>query len=164
MYAHGKGVAQNHAEATKLYQLAAEQGDVEAQFVLGTKYDFGDGTIQNFVEAFKWYQMAADQGHTKAQFNLGLMYSTGDGVTQNCEKSLKWLQRAAEQGDVNAQAIVLQRKAETRPAETRPAEPITKLCAACSIAKPLGSFTNSQLKKKSQRRCIPCEKQGEVCS
>ena len=45
----------------------AEQGDAEAQFNLGFRYDFGAGVPEDKEEALKWYQMAAEQGLPRAQ-------------------------------------------------------------------------------------------------
>ena len=36
MYAEGRGVAKENAEAVKWFLMAAEQGDITAQFNLGT--------------------------------------------------------------------------------------------------------------------------------
>ncbi len=36
MCGHGEGVPQDYAEAAKWYRLAAEQGNVKAQFKLGS--------------------------------------------------------------------------------------------------------------------------------
>ena len=38
MYADGRGVPQNYAEALKWYRLAADQGHASAQFNLGLMY------------------------------------------------------------------------------------------------------------------------------
>ena len=38
----------------------AEQGDAEAQVLLGAMYDFGDGVPQDDVEAVRWYRLAAE--------------------------------------------------------------------------------------------------------
>ena len=43
IYADGKGVAQDSAEAVKWFQLSADQGLVEAQFKLGVLYENGKG-------------------------------------------------------------------------------------------------------------------------
>ena len=81
----------------------AEQGDVEAQSLLGVLYDRGKGVEQNHAEANKWYRLAAEQGLAWAQFNLGVSYSKGEGVKQNHTEAAKWYRLAAEQGDVEAQ-------------------------------------------------------------
>ena len=45
MYANGRGVEQDDAEAVKWYRLAAEQGDADAQANLGTMaYHNGKGS------------------------------------------------------------------------------------------------------------------------
>jgi len=43
MYANGRGVPEDDAEAVRWYRLAAEQGHAHAQYNLGVKYDNGDG-------------------------------------------------------------------------------------------------------------------------
>jgi TPR repeat protein len=49
---------------------AAEQGDAEAQFNLGSRYIFGMGVAQDKVKAAEWYRKAAEQGHEAAQKKL----------------------------------------------------------------------------------------------
>ena len=46
---------------------AADQGDVEAQFALGTMHYKGDGVPQDFKRAAVLFKLAADQGHAGAQ-------------------------------------------------------------------------------------------------
>ena len=41
---------------------AAEQGDAEAQYQLGTIYVDGDGVAKNAVKAYAWLSLAAGQG------------------------------------------------------------------------------------------------------
>ena len=66
MYANGKGVAQNNAEAKYWFTLAAYQRNADAQFYLGLLCDLA----QDLAEAVKWYTKAAEQGHKKAQYAL----------------------------------------------------------------------------------------------
>ena len=51
----------DYNEAFKELKLAAEQGDVEAQYNLGLTYANGDGVPQNSEEARKWMKLSADQ-------------------------------------------------------------------------------------------------------
>ena len=81
----------------------AKQGDVNAQYNLGTMYQYGQGVTRNHQTAVKWYTLAAEQGDTYAQSNLGSMYQFGQGVTQNDKTAVKWYTLAAEQGNVIAQ-------------------------------------------------------------
>lgn len=81
----------------------AEQGDANAQALLGRMYEEGVGVKQDNVKAVKWYSRAAEQGIAEAQFNLGNMYVSGQGVKQDDVKALKWFRKAAEQGFAPAQ-------------------------------------------------------------
>ena len=81
----------------------AEQGNAEAQFSLGFRYDEGEGVPRDSQEAVKWWRKAAEQGHDQAQFNLGDMYARGDGVSEDKTEAMKWLRFAAEQGHAEAQ-------------------------------------------------------------
>ena len=62
MYATGRGVPQDDAEAVRWYRLAAEQGDAYAQYNLGLMYRKGEGVPQDDAEAVRWYRLAAEQG------------------------------------------------------------------------------------------------------
>jgi TPR repeat protein len=103
VYQYGGGVPQNYEQAVKWYTKAAEQGEVYAQFNLGSMYRNGQGVPQNGTEAVKWYTKAAEQGDVMAQIILGGMYKYGESVPQNGTEAVKWYTKAAEQGSVTAQ-------------------------------------------------------------
>ena len=103
MYATGRGVPQDDAEAVRWYRLAAEQGDAIAQLNLGVMYATGRGVPQDDAEAVRWYRLAAEQGDARAQLNLGFMYATGRGVPQDDAEAVRWYRLAAEQGEARAQ-------------------------------------------------------------
>ena len=81
----------------------AEQGNAEAQNLLGEMYFLGRGVGQDYQEAAKWYRKAAEQGDANAQNLLGELYSYDEGVKQDYQEAAKWYRKAAEQGDANAQ-------------------------------------------------------------
>jgi TPR repeat protein len=95
MYAEGKGVPQDYAEALRWYRKAADQGDAGAQSNLGVMYAKGQGVPQDSAEAARWYRKAADQGEAVGQFNLGGMYAEGQGVPQEYVTAHMWLNLAA---------------------------------------------------------------------
>ncbi len=67
MFANGRGVAKDDAEAVRLYHLAVAQGNAGAQFNLGFMFANGRrGVAQNSEEAVKLYRLAAQQGNTSA--------------------------------------------------------------------------------------------------
>ena len=66
MYANGRGVSRDDAEAAKWYLLAAEQGYVLAQSTLALKYINGQGVPQDLVQALKWLSVAVILGDARA--------------------------------------------------------------------------------------------------
>ena len=94
MYAEGKGVAPNDAEAALWFERAAEQGEAMAQYNLGASYVEGAGVRKDMATAAKWFRRAADQGIPLAQLNLGLLYASGDGVPQDNVEALRWIDLA----------------------------------------------------------------------
>ena len=89
---------------------AAEQGDAEAQYELGSEY-WADAFISEnhpeavtrYRKAAKWYRKAADQGHVEAQYALGAMYHLGKGMMADGREAVRWYRKAADQGDVMSQ-------------------------------------------------------------
>ena len=55
--------------------IAAENGDIQAQFNLATLY--GKGIEKNLEKAFYWYQKAVENGNKKAMYNLANSYYNG---------------------------------------------------------------------------------------
>jgi TPR repeat protein len=97
MHYKGEGVKANRGEAVKWFRKAAEKGNMQSQFVMGTMYDKGEDLARDQGEAFRWYRKAAEQGHAQAQFNVGYMYTMGEGVKKDRGEALVWLKKAAAQ-------------------------------------------------------------------
>ena len=95
VYAAGRGVSQDAAEAVTWFRRAAEQGHAGAQFTLGVMLAAGEGIPEDDVEAVAWFRRAAEQGHAGAQLNLGVMYAAGSGVPQDNVEAHMWLNLAA---------------------------------------------------------------------
>ena len=75
----------------------AEHGDADAQYRLGSMYDYGQGFLQDLqddVEAVKWYRLAAKQNHVEAQLVLGYRYQRGEGVPRDHVLSYMWFDLA----------------------------------------------------------------------
>lgn len=99
LYEKGK-----HARAYESLMPLADDGDADAQYLVGLMYAQGQGVAQDFYEAGKMYRRAAEQGHAGAQINLGSLFENcyGNGPC-NSEKAANWYRRAAEQGNPVAQ-------------------------------------------------------------
>ena len=97
-YYHGWGMKnKKYKEAVKWYTLAAEQGQVEAQYQLAECLSYGHGCKRNLEQACAWYTRAAEQQHGRAQFKLGLCYEEGRGVAADFAKAVHWYQQAGQQ-------------------------------------------------------------------
>ena len=105
---------------------AAEAGDAEAQYRLGSYYYYGevitkDGATgivyyrngkevtKDTAKATVWLLKAAEQGHARAQTKLGDCYRYGEGVAQNLPvadrqaKAAEWYRKAADKDCAEAQ-------------------------------------------------------------
>ena len=93
----------DYATAIKEFTVLAEQGNEDAQLILGKMYNLGQGVKQDRDQSIKWFRASAVQGNADAQFFLGSMYllpqkDIGEGV--------KWLRLSAEQGMQDAQYLL----------------------------------------------------------
>jgi hypothetical protein len=97
------GLKKSPKRAFQLYDLAAAQGHVNAQFALGTEcYSSGQGTEINYKTAAHWLRSAAEHGHPGAQRNLGEAFYNGKGVAQSYDEAVRWFRLAAVQGEPDA--------------------------------------------------------------
>ncbi|HEV2495402.1 MAG TPA: tetratricopeptide repeat protein [Terriglobia bacterium] len=95
-YEHG-----DYATALKELRPLADQGNAEAQALLGLMYNLGRGVPRDYVQAEKWYRAAADQGNAQAECQLGSMYLKKDPT-----RALKLLKLSAEQGFSDSYLII----------------------------------------------------------
>jgi TPR repeat protein len=92
-----KGIPGNPVEAVKWYRMAAEQGHVTAQYVMGKICHSGNGIPQDPAEAVVWWRKAAKKGHPTSQFNLGVMLFHGRGTDKDFVESAKWFRECSMQ-------------------------------------------------------------------
>jgi TPR repeat protein len=149
MYELGLGVVQDSAEAIRLYELvdshwtqphkndkspilkalsrlyrvAADQGDAGAQYKLGKLIDedvawhqstrfkeltkkgkFVVKTVPcgNQAEAVRYIRLAADQGHKDAQYHLGNILHSGKKEVKDGVEAVRYYRLAADQGHLRA--------------------------------------------------------------
>ena len=87
--------AKNYDTARRLLLRFAEEGDDEAQTMIGSMYQLGLGGLQvDENEASKWYLLASENGNGLASNNLGTMaFMRGDR-----EEAERYYQTARNQG------------------------------------------------------------------
>jgi TPR repeat protein len=66
MYYKGEGVAVDNDKAAYWLRKAAEHGQPEGQFMLGTLYFYGRGVPQSYIQAYAWCDLAQDAGNADA--------------------------------------------------------------------------------------------------
>lgn len=88
-------------ETVKKYMGSAEQGDVDAQYNLGSHYEFSEKD-KNLDMAIKWYEEAASQGDIDAMNSLGGLYQRN----KDAKKSFYWNKKAAENGHTDSQVNI----------------------------------------------------------
>ena len=101
-YYHWLVMPTNHSEAARWYRLAAEQGHVRAQYMLGVLNDRSSAS-RGSAESAQWYRLAAERGHAPAQAALARLYYEGDVIPSNYAESFRWYQMAARNGYTEAQ-------------------------------------------------------------
>ncbi len=103
---NGEGGPVDAPRATRLYKLAAEHGDADAQNNLGEIYEMGRGTDRNPDEALRWYEHAAERGLAPAQFNAGRLLAIGVGERKDPARARALLVQAEGNGVVQARQVL----------------------------------------------------------
>ena len=87
----------DYTTALREIKPLAEQGNADAQSLLGIMYEFGQGVPENIKTALKWYRLAADQGVARAQKRYGelvlqdFVYGSDIRKLENLGKSVETL-------------------------------------------------------------------------
>lgn len=89
-------------EAAAQLTSMAENGDPDAQYLVGKLYRDGPVLIPDSVGAGYWFDQAARQGYVPAQYALGQLYLTDDAEVHNTELGIQWLEYAVHHGSDHA--------------------------------------------------------------
>jgi len=90
---------------TNAYNICKEEGESNAQFIIGEMYYNGLGVKKDHAEAAIWIRKAAEQGLSEAQFVIGHMYYYGLGLKEDHAEALIWCRKAADQGHIRARLL-----------------------------------------------------------
>jgi TPR repeat protein len=94
--------AKNYATAHRLLLRFAEEGDDDAQTMIGSMYQLGLGGLQvDENEASKWYLLASEKGNGLASNNLGTMAL----IRGDSEQAIRYYQTARNQGFLHAPSV-----------------------------------------------------------
>jgi len=114
-FAKGKAAFEHGDYALAYSELIedAQNGNAEAEFMIGEMAAAGLGTLRSYALATEWYRLAAAKGYRPADVTLGLLYLHGAGsedeptrITADPAKAATYLKIAADAGDAEAQSLV----------------------------------------------------------
>jgi TPR repeat protein len=104
LYHDGEGgMPRDLAAFEKWSRKAAELGDADAQYSLGTYYQYGFFGPMDSASAAPWYLKSAKQGNAYAANALGRLHMEGNGVPQSDAEAYFWFSVAIGEGN-NAEA------------------------------------------------------------
>jgi hypothetical protein len=88
----------DYKRAMAEWQSAADRNDPDAEFGLGTLYEYGSGDLkQNYKQADYWYRKAAALGNIEARYRLALIWATGgDDLVADLAEAYKWAALAVD--------------------------------------------------------------------
>lgn len=92
----------NLAQAYKLLQCAAQEGDARAIYALGTWHFHGHYLPRNLKKGIHLIRQAADAGISDALYDLAVSYEKGVGVSRSEKRAAEYYLKAALAGDMNA--------------------------------------------------------------
>ncbi len=100
LYMLGVGVDKDTEQGIHWLELSANQGNDNAQYLLGNIYHYGSDNIEKDIKkAVYWYQKAVASGNGEAATNLGFLYESGQGVKKDENKALELYKIAASKND-----------------------------------------------------------------
>lgn len=111
----GKAAFERHDYARAYRELLpeAQNGNAEAEYMIGEMAAGGLGTPRSYQLAAQWYGMAAAAGQRHAYITLGLLYLHGAGAEEDLSaipadpaRAAGYLEVAAAQGDKEAQYLM----------------------------------------------------------
>ncbi len=107
MYDFGLGVEPDPRAALHWYRMAADKGEVSAQYYLAQAQLKGRSGHRDLEQAFYWFHRLAEHGYPPAQHQVALMYRDGIGVDKDSDAALQWLRSAGENGYALARRALL---------------------------------------------------------
>jgi len=91
----------DYRTAARELGTAADQGNAQAQYYIGTMFRYGQGLGQDLGAARDWYRKAAAQNLVEAQRELAFLLI--NSKPPQFKEGAEWLMRAAQAGDAESQ-------------------------------------------------------------
>ena len=115
MYRENKGIVPDIKQEMYWIQKAAENGDADSQFRLGTAYLNGTGVPKKDKKlSAEWYEKAAMQNNQEATRFTIINYMSGNGVKKDLEKAAYFLTHLDKQSQLEFAGKMVQKGCRTR--------------------------------------------------
>jgi len=137
----GTGEREDLVEAIKWFEMAAEQGHVQAQYELAQVYKLGRGTLQDYRASARWFMEAARKGHVAAQYHMGRLHRIGEGVELDLIRAYAWFNRAAALGHGAARGARDEIAASLKPEQVDAAQKLSRELLPAPTTEPAASGT-----------------------
>lgn len=92
MAAYNRG---DYAQAIAEIEPLAENGNTDAQYIMGMLFHYGYGKKLDQAQAAAWFRKAANSGNAQAQYYLGMINEKGDGVPRDLVAAHMWFSLSA---------------------------------------------------------------------
>lgn len=111
IYLHGKGVAENPAEALRWFEISAGKGNIFAAYEAALLLESGQSVPRNPIRAQIYFNQALN-GFIKAdlvspdanlEYRIGQMFFQGKGTAVNVPAAMKWLAMSSDKKNPYAQ-------------------------------------------------------------
>jgi TPR repeat protein len=100
------GLSSDPLESCRLFELAAAQGNVGAQYQIGVCFRDGVGRKRDYAAAARWFLQASEQGDAPSRAALAVAYLFGRGVDHDADASYRFATLAAQQGDPEGENVL----------------------------------------------------------
>ena len=91
--------ASQREQSMNRLEALAEQGNADAQYMMGRLFRDGPIPIPDTGYARYWFEQAARQGVVEAQYSLGKLLLTDDVEVQDIHRGIQWLEIASRNGN-----------------------------------------------------------------
>jgi hypothetical protein len=89
-----------------VFKELADQGDIEAQGLLGNMLYTGKGVTTNYYQALSYLKLSALKGDSNSQCRVAVAYESGTGVEKDDAEAMSWYEKSAKQGHPYSQVSV----------------------------------------------------------
>ena len=90
--------AGDFALAERQLRADAENGNNQAQVLLGRVHRDARNPARNFADAYAWFVRAAEAGYAEGRYWAGVMAQRGEGTAKDNAAAVAWWRQAAEAG------------------------------------------------------------------